>query len=89
MSAMSAMSDDGTGMVPATPIMHRLRARGGVIDGFHQSMVLAVPDGLDLNTLTRAVQAVLDRHDLLRARLVRSSGDTTWGLRVDPPDRRV
>ncbi|MDH6108904.1 amino acid adenylation domain-containing protein/non-ribosomal peptide synthase protein (TIGR01720 family) [Kitasatospora sp. MAP12-15] len=61
--------DAGIGPVPATPIVHHLRALGGPIDGYHQSVVLRSPAGLDEPTLHRAVQYLLDRHDALRLRL--------------------
>ncbi|GAA0960523.1 amino acid adenylation domain-containing protein [Actinocorallia libanotica] len=59
----------GVGPVPITPIMAWLRERGGVMDGFHQSMLLRVPGDLGVEHLTAALQAVLDHHDMLRLRL--------------------
>ncbi|CCK30419.1 hypothetical protein BN159_6040 [Streptomyces davaonensis JCM 4913] len=56
-------------VIPATPIMHRLREYGGTIDAFHQSTLIRVPAGLGTERLTRAVGAVMDRHQSLRARL--------------------
>jgi L-arginine---[L-arginyl-carrier protein] ligase len=75
---------DGTGLVPATPVMHWLRELGGPIDEFHQSLLLRVPGHLEHRELLAAVQALLDRHDMLRARLIRSPGDLVWALRVPP-----
>ncbi|WP_329585302.1 amino acid adenylation domain-containing protein [Kitasatospora sp. NBC_01250] len=74
--------DAGVGPVPATPIVHRLRALGGPIDGYHQSVVLRSPAGLDEPTLHRAVQHLLDRHDALRLRL--ADRDGSWQLSVAP-----
>jgi amino acid adenylation domain-containing protein/non-ribosomal peptide synthase protein (TIGR01720 family) len=74
--------DGGAGVVPATPAMHWLREIGGPIDGFHQSVVVNVPAELGQARLTGAVQALLDRHDMLRATLVRSADGRVWGLRV-------
>ena len=65
----SAPIDDGTGVVPLTPVMHWLLDGGGPIDGFNQSRLLVVPAGLGARRLSDGVQAVLDRHDALRARL--------------------
>ena len=79
---MPHIPDAGAGVVPLTPIMHRLCERGGPIDGFSMSLVAQTPAGLDLKKLTRLVQAVLDRHDLLRARLERHGQG--WALRVGP-----
>jgi amino acid adenylation domain-containing protein/non-ribosomal peptide synthase protein (TIGR01720 family) len=77
--------DAGVGVVPLTPIMHWLCERGGSIDGLNMGMVVQTPAGLDPEGLARLVQAVLDRHDLLRARLERSDNDGQgWTLRVRP-----
>ncbi|AOR31282.1 hypothetical protein BFF78_09740 [Streptomyces fodineus] len=72
----------GTGRVPATPIVHWLRERGGPIGRFHQSVLLHTPAGLTLDRLTEALQVLLDHHDALRARLVR---DDDWALDVPRP----
>lgn len=79
------VAENGTGLVPATPAMHWLRELGGPVDGFHQSLVVRLPDSLDRDEFLAAVQALLDRHDMLRARLVRSPGDLVWALRVASP----
>ncbi|GAA1000928.1 hypothetical protein GCM10009555_104660 [Acrocarpospora macrocephala] len=65
--------------VPLTPIMHALRERGGPIDGYHQSALLQTPPDLDEPRLVAILQALADRHDMLRARLDRSE---TWTLRI-------
>ncbi|EWC62186.1 Siderophore biosynthesis non-ribosomal peptide synthetase module [Actinokineospora spheciospongiae] len=75
---------DGTGEVPATPIMEWLRARGDAIARFSQTIQLQVPPGTDLAPLTAALQAVLDHHDALRARLLRWA-DTPWQLDIPAP----
>ncbi|MDX6739345.1 non-ribosomal peptide synthetase [Actinocorallia sp. A-T 12471] len=81
----------GVGPVPLTPIMAWLRARGGRMAGFHQAFALRVPGGLGEAHLVRALQAVLDRHDMLRLRLedwqpiVRPVGE----VRADDLVRRV
>ncbi|WP_235018411.1 condensation domain-containing protein [Thermomonospora echinospora] len=59
----------GIGPVPATPIMHWLQERGGAFDGFHQSVLLRTPGGLDTDHLAGALQTLLDHHDMLRLRL--------------------
>ncbi|MFJ8314263.1 MULTISPECIES: amino acid adenylation domain-containing protein, partial [unclassified Streptomyces] len=73
--------DAGVGEVTLTPIVHWLREQDGPVDGFYQSMLVQVPAAMDLDGLTTAVQAVLDRHDALRIRLFRGE-DGQWGLRV-------
>ncbi|MFI6069955.1 non-ribosomal peptide synthase/polyketide synthase [Actinoplanes sp. NPDC051343] len=72
----------GVGVVPETPVMSWLRERGGPVDGFCQSMVLATPAGLGRDGLCRVVQALVDRHDMVRARLVVTDGG--WELVVAP-----
>ena len=52
----------------------------------HQSLRAAGPGGLDRERLERVVQALLDRHDLLRARLRRDDG---WALEVPRAGHRA
>ncbi len=59
----------GVGSVPPTPIVKWLLARPGWRH-FAQTMVLALPAGVDRRTLARTLQAVLDRHDMLRLRVI-------------------
>lgn len=61
--------DDAAGRVPATPIMRWLTERGGSIAAFSQSVLVALPDGAQHRSLVQALQAVITRHALLRARL--------------------
>ncbi|SAL73620.1 non-ribosomal peptide synthetase [Caballeronia arvi] len=68
--AAASLHDDATGRVPATPIMRWLGERGGPMTAFSQSMLVALPAGVDRTTLAQALQAVIARHALLRARLV-------------------
>jgi non-ribosomal peptide synthase protein (TIGR01720 family) len=79
--------DVATGAVALTPIMHAFRERGGPIEGFHQSVLLYVPEGLGLEQLVAAVQVVLDHHDVLRSRFTRSAGDDAgqeWSWEIAP-----
>ncbi|MET9694897.1 amino acid adenylation domain-containing protein, partial [Streptomyces sp. NPDC006514] len=71
--------DAGIGAVPLTPIVHWLRGRGGPVAGFHQSMLLHAPAGCTAGHLVTALQGLLDRHDMLRARLTRAAGGG-WAL---------
>jgi non-ribosomal peptide synthase protein (TIGR01720 family) len=73
------------GEVPLTPIMRWLAERNALTERFGQSMTLHLPPGVRATALTSAVQAVLDHHDLLRARLVQHGGDAGWVLQVPPP----
>ncbi|MBD3011049.1 amino acid adenylation domain-containing protein, partial [Streptomyces sp. 5-10] len=81
-NAASREPDNPVGEFAPTPIMHWLRERGGAIDSFSQPMLVRTPAGLDLPTLTTALQALHDRHDVLRARL---GGDDEGGWRLSVP----
>nr|APD72041.1 non-ribosomal peptide synthetase 7 [Streptomyces sp.] len=76
-----AVSDDGTGTVPLTPVMHWLRELGGPFASYHQAALVQTPAALDHTALAAVFQALADRHDLLRARLVRTGVDD-WSLEV-------
>jgi amino acid adenylation domain-containing protein/non-ribosomal peptide synthase protein (TIGR01720 family) len=77
-AAPTGDGDDGTGLVPLTPIMRDLVDSGAPLRRYAQVQVVAAPAGLTLAHLTDAVQAVLDTHDLLRSTL------TADGLLVAP-----
>ncbi|MGW4466815.1 amino acid adenylation domain-containing protein [Micromonospora sp. NPDC004704] len=74
------LAQQGTGPVPLTPIMHWLREHGGPMAAYQQSMVLRVPADLDPDHLASALQALVDHHDLLRARIEGSAG--AWSMTV-------
>lgn len=65
-----------------TPIAEWLRETGGPVSGFNQSMLLTVPAAPDEDVWLTALRAVADRHEVLRARLDRSTGD--WRLAIAP-----
>ncbi|HKS43846.1 MAG TPA: condensation domain-containing protein, partial [Amycolatopsis sp.] len=68
----AATPDVAVGPVPLTPMMRELAARSGpaaLSGSLAQSMLVALPPGADLDGLSRALQVVLDHHDMLRARL--------------------
>ncbi|MGX2997535.1 amino acid adenylation domain-containing protein [Streptomyces sp. JNUCC 64] len=62
-------ADVGVGEVPWTPVTRAL-GEHAARPGFAQWTVVGAPAGLDRETLVRAVGAVVDAHDLLRARAV-------------------
>ncbi|WP_427923869.1 non-ribosomal peptide synthase/polyketide synthase [Streptomyces sp. cg40] len=74
-----AVHDDGTGTVPLTPIMRGLLERGGPIAAYHQAALVQTPADLTEPGLLAVLKALADRHDMLRARLVRAP---EWSLRV-------
>ncbi|MDT7642955.1 MAG: hypothetical protein QOC83_7249, partial [Pseudonocardiales bacterium] len=78
-----AKSDVGTGILPSTPIIRWLEELTDRLDGFYQSVTVQVPAGANAHDVRRALQAVLDHHDMLRARLLRDGG--AWRLEVPEP----
>ncbi|GAB1640209.1 amino acid adenylation domain-containing protein [Krasilnikovia sp. MM14-A1259] len=76
--------DDGIGDIPFTPILRWLDETGGPIAAFSQSIVLTTPAGAAEGDLVAVLNALTDRHDLLRARLIRATPDAAGLLRVAP-----
>ncbi|MFJ2833710.1 condensation domain-containing protein, partial [Streptomyces sp. NPDC087263] len=70
-TVVAGSGDSGIGEVPLTPVMHELVQRAGPdhVASVYQSTVVVAPAGMRLETLTDAVQALVDHHDTLRARL--------------------
>ncbi|PXW35060.1 UNVERIFIED_CONTAM: non-ribosomal peptide synthase protein (TIGR01720 family)/amino acid adenylation domain-containing protein, partial [Williamsia faeni] len=60
----------GTGTRPLTPIEHFMIRRGGAYRRFSQVVVLEIPASAQDAAVAATVQAVIDRHDMLRARLI-------------------
>ena len=69
-AAGPAGEESGVGELPLTPVMRWFDERGMLAGRYAQSVVVPVPAGLDGARLTAGLQAVLDRHDMLRGRLV-------------------
>ncbi|MFH8407405.1 amino acid adenylation domain-containing protein [Streptomyces sp. NPDC018019] len=67
-AAARAASDVGVGEVPWTPVMRALGERAAR-PGFAQWMILGAPAALGREALTAGLAAVLDTHDMLRARV--------------------
>ncbi|MGW1980687.1 condensation domain-containing protein [Streptomyces sp. NPDC001889] len=81
--------ESGSGRVPLTPVMRELAERAGLPDRFAQSATVSVPAGLDRGVLAEAARALADRHEMLRARLVRPDADpATWSLDTAPTGPR-
>ncbi|MFJ8557792.1 amino acid adenylation domain-containing protein [Streptomyces microflavus] len=64
-------ADTATGSVVGSPIVQWLGETTDAIDGFVQSVVLNTPAELTADALDTILTALLARHDMLRARLVR------------------
>ncbi|MBL7256049.1 non-ribosomal peptide synthetase [Paractinoplanes lichenicola] len=79
-----ALAEDetgGVGPMALPPVAQQVFGNGGGTDRFAMAMTLELPDGIDERGLTATLNAVLDRHDMLRARLVR---DAELSLDVRP-----
>ncbi|MFJ8039008.1 amino acid adenylation domain-containing protein [Kitasatospora sp. NPDC096147] len=79
-AAPVAIPQDGE--LPALPVVHWLRERGGPIDRFNQSVLLTVPAGLDERALRTALAALAANHPALRLKLDRTDG--VWTQEVLP-----
>ncbi|WP_194815485.1 non-ribosomal peptide synthase/polyketide synthase [Nocardia sp. XZ_19_385] len=67
---LAELPGGGTGWMPLLPVARFVRELGGEFDSFTQMMVLDLPVGIDRAGLVATLSAVLDRHDVLRSRLV-------------------
>ncbi|MEU6313624.1 amino acid adenylation domain-containing protein [Streptomyces sp. NPDC047014] len=76
--------DVPTGSVTGSPVLRWLGETTDHVDGFVQSVVLNTPADLTPDALDGILSALLARHDMLRARLVR--GDR-WSFEIPPPEQ--
>ncbi|MGW6020536.1 amino acid adenylation domain-containing protein [Streptomyces sp. NPDC055099] len=72
--------DAALGDVPWTPVMRELGDRG-LRGGFAQWMIVGAPAGLGLEVLTGGLSALLDAHDMLRARVESGGGEPKLSVR--------
>ncbi|WP_421841963.1 amino acid adenylation domain-containing protein [Mycobacterium sp.] len=73
--------DEGVGSVLATPIMCWLQGVQGPVDQFNQAVVVQAPVGVTEADVVVVLQALLDRHAMLRL-CVDDGGVGRWSLRV-------
>ncbi|WP_431523748.1 amino acid adenylation domain-containing protein [Mycobacterium shigaense] len=76
-SAEDLLADEGIGPVVSTPIMHWLKSVDGPVEQFNQTVVLDAPAGVTRDDVVVVLQALLDRHAMLRLRV-----DEQWSLTV-------
>ncbi|SER98438.1 non-ribosomal peptide synthase domain TIGR01720/amino acid adenylation domain-containing protein, partial [Mycobacterium sp. 88mf] len=77
--------DEGVGPVPATPIIRWLNdveRADGPVDQFNQTVLLQAPDGVVEADVVIMLQALLDRHGMLRLR----TGDSVGGWSLTVPE---
>ena len=73
--------DEGIGPVVATPIMCWLASVDGPVDEFNQTLLVQAPAGVTEADVVVLLQALLDRHAMLRLR-VDDDGVGGWSLTV-------
>ncbi|WP_217155099.1 non-ribosomal peptide synthetase [[Mycobacterium] fortunisiensis] len=73
--------DEGVGQLAATPIIRWLQNVAGPVDQFNQSVLVQAPIGVTESDVVAVLQAVLDRHAMLRL-CVRDDGAGEWSLSV-------
>ncbi|MGW6724868.1 amino acid adenylation domain-containing protein [Nocardia sp. NPDC055029] len=81
--ALPELAGGGVGEIPLTPVLAGSLAGGRVFGRFSQQMVLALPVGIDRDGVLSTLAAVVDHHDMLRARLREVDG--RWLLETLPP----
>ena len=77
----AAVVDEGIGPVVATPIMRWLHDMEGPVEQFNQTMVVQAPAGVTEADVVVVLQALVDRHAMLRLR-VDDDGAGGWSLQV-------
>ncbi|MFE5922249.1 amino acid adenylation domain-containing protein [Streptomyces sp. NPDC056468] len=78
--------DVATGSVVGSPIVQWLGRTTDAIDGFVQSVVLNTPADLTADALDEILTALVRRHDMLRAKLVRGE---RWSFDIPEADEAV
>ncbi|OBA89887.1 hypothetical protein A5662_23630 [Mycobacteriaceae bacterium 1482268.1] len=73
--------DEGVGQVAPTPIMRWLGEVDGPAEQFNQTVVVHAPAGVTTADVIEVLQALVDRHAMLRAR-VEGDASSGWSLRV-------
>ncbi len=79
--------DEGVGPLEATPIMHWLQGVQGPVQQFNQTVLMQAPAGVTEADVVVVLQALLDRHAMLRLRVddSRVQGPEGWSLTVPEP----
>ncbi|TDU69091.1 non-ribosomal peptide synthetase [Streptomyces sp. KS 21] len=77
---LAELPGGGVGWAPLPPTGAHVLGLGGGTGRFCMSALLTLPEDIDRTGLVATLQAVLDRHDVLRSRLDRAEP----GLRMEP-----
>ncbi|WP_263990082.1 non-ribosomal peptide synthetase, partial [Mycobacterium conspicuum] len=76
--------DEGIGPVVSTPIVSWLQTVDGPTDQFNQALAVQAPAGVTESDVLVVLQALLDRHAMLRLRVDRDDNGG-WSLHVPEP----
>ncbi|MBJ8347537.1 non-ribosomal peptide synthetase [Antrihabitans sp. YC2-6] len=79
------LAGGGVGEMPLTPVVRFMVERPGRYDRFNQTMVLELPTGIDRAGIVKTLAAVVDRHDMLRARLVPGADGSVRAIETVAP----
>ncbi|MCM6773181.1 amino acid adenylation domain-containing protein [Nocardia sp. CDC159] len=79
---LAELDGGGVGRMPLPPIAHEMIDSGCDYGRFAQAQLLELPLGIDLMGLVATLTALVDRNDILRARVL---ADGERGLSVGPP----
>ncbi len=80
---LAELPGGGVGEIPLTPMLAAHLVGGRSFGRFTQHLVLALPEHIDRAGLVDTLAAVLDHHDMLRARVW--SADGRWQVQTLPP----
>ncbi|MEV6769958.1 amino acid adenylation domain-containing protein [Nocardia sp. NPDC051030] len=81
---LAELPGGGVGRLPLTPIASWLLTRPGW-ETFAQSMILRLPRGVEHEALLTTIQALVEHHDILRARVITTPSGSE--LEIPPPHR--
>ncbi|OBF83047.1 non-ribosomal peptide synthetase, partial [Mycobacterium sp. 852002-51163_SCH5372311] len=79
----SGVVDEGVGPIVATPLMRWLAGVDGPVEQFNQTVLVQTPPGVTEADVVVVLQALLDRHAMLRLRAEHRA--QAWSLRVPEP----
>ncbi|MCE5291049.1 MAG: amino acid adenylation domain-containing protein, partial [Nocardiaceae bacterium] len=79
---LAELPGGGLGWAPLLPFGHLMLDRGGDFSRFVQMLTLELPAGITREQLVATLTAVVDRHDVLRSKLVIGDGP---GLEIAAP----
>ncbi|MFI6688245.1 amino acid adenylation domain-containing protein [Streptomyces sp. NPDC050485] len=71
---LEELEGGGVGRMPLLPIGAYMLELGGGFDRFSMSIALELPEGIEEHQLAATLGAVLDRHDIMRSRLLLEDG---------------